>query len=84
MIHYILQFGIPFIVSIITTWCSFKLGKREGYDKGYHDGVVLCARANINMLRSLEKKRQEAAAYQKERDENAKGSSLGEEKCTSK
>lgn len=84
MIHFILQFAIPLITSIITTWCSYKIGKHDGYNKGYHDGVVLCAKANINLLRQMEKKRQEAAAYHKEQEKAAKGSSLGEEKCTSK
>lgn len=58
MIHLILQFAIPFIVSIITTGCCYKLGKHDGYDKGYRDGVVFCAKVNINLIRQMEKKRQ--------------------------
>lgn len=84
MIHFILQFVIPTIVSIITTGFCYKLGKHDGYDKGYRDGVVFCAKININLIRQMEKKRQEAAAYHKEQEEAAKGSSTGEEKCTSK
>ena len=61
-----------------------KLGKHDGYNKGYRDGVVFCAKVNIDLIRQMEKKRQEAAAYHKEQEETAKGSSTGEEKCTSK
>lgn len=84
MIHFILQFAIPFIVSSITAGCCYKLGEHDGYDKGYRDGVVFCAKVNIDLIRQMEKKRQEAAAYHKEQEEAAKGSSTGEEKCTSK
>jgi len=84
MIHYILKFGIPFTVSIFTTWISFSIGKRTGYDKGFDKGVCLCAKLNIDLIKAQEEKRQEILKQLNEHYKAAKGSSLGEEKCTSK
>jgi len=84
MIHYILQFGIPFIVSIFTTWFSFTIGKRTGYDEGFDKGVRFCAKLNIYLIKAEEEKRQEILKQLNDLYKATKGSSLGEEKCTSK